>query len=71
MEKWLLIAILLLSLTLTFVAFCDNIDDEESLEEWIEDEKELCKYREDGHRPCMEECLVRAYAIGHCMNYCD
>ena len=71
MKKWPLITILLLSLTLSYVGLCETVDDEESLDHWIEDEKELCQYREAGHRPCVEECLVRAYTIGHCMNYCD
>ena len=73
MKRYLLITLILLSCAMiTYAAFCDEtIDDEECLYDWIEEEGELDEYRELSHKGCMEECLVRAYTITHCMNQCD
>ena len=73
MKKYLLFTLILFSCAMVAYAVFgyEAIDDEECLYDWIEEEGELDEYRELGHKGCMEECLVRAYTIDHCMNQCD
>ena len=72
MKKWLLIIILLFSLTLiTYPAFGDEADDEESLEEWSDEEDPLEEGDKWWHEDCMSDCLAKNYDAEDCMNICD
>ena len=72
MKKWLLIIILLFSLSLiTYSGLCDEADDEESLEEWTGEEEPLEEGDKWWHENCMLDCLEKNYDTQDCMNICD